>query len=219
MHIPLCVFFFFNDTATTEIYTLSLHDALPIHDGQAVVEGHAVHEIALAETAARARRPACDLLDHGHRPADLIGHARHEQPRAAARRERLALRLRLHRIVEDAEVQIEAGRVVAVVDEDVPQRQRVLAARHGHQHTLVAREHAVLADRLAHLVAEELQVVVDAKGGVVAPQLDGGAVAALAALHARPPDITGRSSMTSSSRSSWSAVTRSSPRMTSTVSG
>src|SRR5256885_12073797 len=29
--IPLVViFFFFNDTATTEIYTLSLHDALPI---------------------------------------------------------------------------------------------------------------------------------------------------------------------------------------------
>src|SRR3989449_10755795 len=26
----LLVFFFFNDTATTEIYTLSLHDALPI---------------------------------------------------------------------------------------------------------------------------------------------------------------------------------------------
>src|SRR3989442_10662778 len=27
---PLFLFFFFNDTATTEIYTLSLHDALPI---------------------------------------------------------------------------------------------------------------------------------------------------------------------------------------------
>src|ERR1039458_538028 len=27
----LCAFFFFNDTATTEIYTLSLHDALPIY--------------------------------------------------------------------------------------------------------------------------------------------------------------------------------------------
>src|SRR6185295_12948861 len=26
----ISVFFFFNDTATTEIYTLSLHDALPI---------------------------------------------------------------------------------------------------------------------------------------------------------------------------------------------
>src|SRR2546426_9199460 len=35
MHLVLnsraaCIFFFFNDTATTEIYTLSLHDALPI---------------------------------------------------------------------------------------------------------------------------------------------------------------------------------------------
>src|SRR5438034_2605979 len=30
-HITSCVlYFFFNDTATTEIYTLSLHDALPI---------------------------------------------------------------------------------------------------------------------------------------------------------------------------------------------
>src|SRR5256885_14649346 len=27
-------FFFFNDTATTEIYTLSLHDALPISEGR-----------------------------------------------------------------------------------------------------------------------------------------------------------------------------------------
>src|SRR5947209_20449041 len=36
------LFFFFNDTATTEIYTLSLHDALPIffsfsHSGKRVV--------------------------------------------------------------------------------------------------------------------------------------------------------------------------------------
>src|SRR5438105_7371004 len=29
----ICLFFFFNDTATTEIYTLSLHDALPICRG------------------------------------------------------------------------------------------------------------------------------------------------------------------------------------------
>ena len=29
------LFFFFNDTATTEIYTLSLHDALPIFKGMA----------------------------------------------------------------------------------------------------------------------------------------------------------------------------------------
>src|SRR3712207_6958517 len=30
MHTTYKTFFFFNDTATTEIYTLSLHDALPI---------------------------------------------------------------------------------------------------------------------------------------------------------------------------------------------
>src|SRR5256885_2754994 len=32
-------FFFFNDTATTEIYTLSLHDALPIYAGRPGPDG------------------------------------------------------------------------------------------------------------------------------------------------------------------------------------
>src|SRR2546428_3818214 len=32
MYLIAFLFFFFNDTATTEIYTLSLHDALPISD-------------------------------------------------------------------------------------------------------------------------------------------------------------------------------------------
>src|SRR2546427_6689953 len=31
--VATCIVFFFNDTATTEIYTLSLHDALPIYRG------------------------------------------------------------------------------------------------------------------------------------------------------------------------------------------
>src|SRR3990170_8993589 len=35
---PFLFFFFFNDTATTEIYTLSLHDALPIYEPM-VLEG------------------------------------------------------------------------------------------------------------------------------------------------------------------------------------
>ena len=30
LFLSFSLFFFFNDTATTEIYTLSLHDALPI---------------------------------------------------------------------------------------------------------------------------------------------------------------------------------------------
>src|SRR2546425_3999341 len=31
VYVVFVLFFFFNDTATTEIYTLSLHDALPIY--------------------------------------------------------------------------------------------------------------------------------------------------------------------------------------------
>src|SRR5256885_15773348 len=40
-------FFFFNDTATTEIYTLSLHDALPIsfvHQSWFWRSKHSIHE-------------------------------------------------------------------------------------------------------------------------------------------------------------------------------
>src|SRR3712207_7617047 len=38
------LFFFFNDTATTEIYTLSLHDALPIYQPlSSVTRRHQAH--------------------------------------------------------------------------------------------------------------------------------------------------------------------------------
>src|SRR2546428_3746272 len=41
MHPTLIFFlFFFNDTATTEIYTLSLHDALPISDARDFEKNH-----------------------------------------------------------------------------------------------------------------------------------------------------------------------------------
>src|SRR3712207_8988405 len=50
-------FFFFNDTATTEIYTLSLHDALPIYAPQLVVaEAVAAVEVADAVDAPVGRR-------------------------------------------------------------------------------------------------------------------------------------------------------------------
>src|SRR2546430_12604525 len=41
------LFFFFNDTATTEIYTLSLHDALPISTGNVQLSGPAPNGGAL----------------------------------------------------------------------------------------------------------------------------------------------------------------------------
>src|SRR5258705_10702278 len=57
---PSCyffVFFFFNDTATTEIYTLSLHDALPICAAR-----HPAHRRWARQSAAWAARrmPAAD---------------------------------------------------------------------------------------------------------------------------------------------------------------
>src|SRR5256885_12912882 len=39
------IFFFFNDTATTEIYTLSLHDALPIYAAKARIARVAITEV------------------------------------------------------------------------------------------------------------------------------------------------------------------------------
>src|SRR3712207_7178049 len=42
------LFFFFNDTATTEIYTLSLHDALPICEMMGVSAQHNRIHVAIA---------------------------------------------------------------------------------------------------------------------------------------------------------------------------
>src|SRR6202022_5123869 len=52
--------FFFNDTATTEIYTLSLHDALPIFD-HAGVPVHGVLVAAAGRTFHRQDRKSTRL--------------------------------------------------------------------------------------------------------------------------------------------------------------
>src|SRR2546426_3142419 len=52
-HSPRSTLFFFNDTATTEIYTLSLHDALPISGVSAVpVTGFVLLPPLLVKTTA-----------------------------------------------------------------------------------------------------------------------------------------------------------------------
>ena len=58
-------FFFFNDTATTEIYTLSLHDALLIFERmvpEAVIEAHA-GRLAGALAGQRVEQPLHRGLD------------------------------------------------------------------------------------------------------------------------------------------------------------
>src|SRR5918996_329713 len=75
-------FFFFNDTATTEIYTLSLHDALPIsRDG----DGGIVPAASQGDLA-RDRRGGSHLLGddqrlHQHRRRPRHGGARRTAPR------------------------------------------------------------------------------------------------------------------------------------------
>src|SRR3989449_9506806 len=74
-------FFFFNDTATTEIYTLSLHDALPISDG---LEAAGCADDRIAAVKAVARHPFMaerEVVLHGicrvdlrGPPRDLLGH-------------------------------------------------------------------------------------------------------------------------------------------------
>src|SRR5256712_14200593 len=69
-------FFFFNDTATTEIYTLSLHDALPISHQAGERHPHAV----------LVGDPPHDALPPHHargQPGPLLVHARPPRGRGA----------------------------------------------------------------------------------------------------------------------------------------
>src|SRR2546430_17620367 len=59
------LFFFFNDTATTEIYTLSLHDALPIYPARLRAARPARAD------ALQNRRPAKRPRAHGARTQRL----------------------------------------------------------------------------------------------------------------------------------------------------
>src|SRR5256885_15947868 len=61
-------FFFFNDTATTEIYTLSLHDALPIYvKGDAVIKLHRTLEILEVQSVRCFPTAFCVCLGGGWR--------------------------------------------------------------------------------------------------------------------------------------------------------
>src|SRR5689334_23615178 len=85
-------FFFFNDTATTEIYTLSLHDALPISNtssnvgqkGSAVVRLGPAHQVAVVERAAN-MRAGQDLGGNTSNVGQTLAGARDGQDRKSTR--------------------------------------------------------------------------------------------------------------------------------------
>src|SRR3712207_7065470 len=95
MGIATCItVFFFNDTATTEIYTLSLHDALPIcvQDGQLDLDRF---ERDVAE--ARAARAAGDAKE----AARLLGARSEEHTSELQSRQYLVCRLLLEKILDE----------------------------------------------------------------------------------------------------------------------
>src|SRR5256886_17424320 len=71
--------FFFNDTATTEIYTLSLHDALPIYPtGQLLLRlrHQPAHAGELPDLVARAAAARVEHQEHGIEAALGLPHRR-----------------------------------------------------------------------------------------------------------------------------------------------
>src|SRR3954451_21263808 len=125
-------------------------------------------------------------------------------------------------VVADAETEVDAAGPVAEVEQDVPQRQRVLAAGDRDEHALPVPHHRVRVDGATHLFVTVMDEAVAAERCAMARDVDDGRPTAGFALHCRPPLscapplMTGRISMTSSSASVTSPVTRLSPRMTST---
>src|SRR5436305_12010285 len=97
---PCVFFFFFNDTATTEIYTLSLHDALPILHGSAVNAA-----LLLSLSLALRRFPALPHRAQDEAPARSEEHTSELQSRP-----HLVCRLLLEKKKKNTQNQIEIAR-------------------------------------------------------------------------------------------------------------
>src|SRR2546430_11286195 len=63
----MCIFFFFNDTATTEIYTLSLHDALPIYVDRSLMD-----PLVFIDTDVRGTAVLCEAARRHRHQAFLL---------------------------------------------------------------------------------------------------------------------------------------------------
>src|SRR5258706_1194252 len=75
-------FFFFNDTATTEIYTLSLHDALPIsgQQGGELLQGFLMRSFRELRDGGRARlriRAAVRTIEEAQRRLQVLRSEEH----------------------------------------------------------------------------------------------------------------------------------------------
>src|SRR5215204_5246816 len=85
---PPSSFFFFNDTANTEIYTLSLHDALPIYRERRFVHLPALHRVSLPQRLVhgRSEEHTSELQSHSDLVCRLLLENKNAPPPAATRR-------------------------------------------------------------------------------------------------------------------------------------
>src|SRR6516165_12817997 len=71
-NLSFVFFFFFNDTATTEIYTLSLHDALPISKAWAADAGRDARLESRADLAERSEEHTSELQSQSNLVCRLL---------------------------------------------------------------------------------------------------------------------------------------------------
>src|SRR5260221_10722061 len=91
---PTPPIFFFNDTATTEIYTLSLHDALPISNVAFAAYQHAfdLGAISLVDQHDRSEEHTSELQSHSDLVCRLLLEKKHPAlPGRDRRRSRASL--------------------------------------------------------------------------------------------------------------------------------
>src|SRR5437868_5325929 len=129
------ILFLFNDTATTEIYTLSLHDALPIcakHAVKACLDGGSHHTLARIEQ--RRERPTGVGTALGTQNAQrLIAHAGEGQQSttgAVLTRDEAGRQ----REIGNATHQVEAARPSRPIPGEKPSAQRGRERRHAIEH-------------------------------------------------------------------------------------
>src|SRR6266508_6675661 len=67
-----CFYFFFNDTATTEIYTLSLHDALPISTSTRASGASFPKSLRAGTWSSRSEEHTSELQSRGHLVCRLL---------------------------------------------------------------------------------------------------------------------------------------------------
>src|SRR5437870_8421135 len=89
----LLFFFFFNDPATTEIYTLSLHDALPIfgrdeHEDETREALEIGEVLRVHDPDVRSEEHTSELQSRGHLVCRLLLEKKKKQTRTAAYHQR-----------------------------------------------------------------------------------------------------------------------------------